>query len=80
MNRLASRGGVGARRRRVPLMVSFGVLSLVLTLALGSALAIRIEHSVTGRGLESVKRSTRSAIALTTAVRRTDAGTVRALP
>ena len=52
-------------RRRVPLMVSFGVVSLVLTVALGAVLGAEIQRSVTSRSVAVLRRTAQSAIALT---------------
>jgi diguanylate cyclase (GGDEF)-like protein len=46
-------------------MVSFSIVSLVLTLALGVVLGVQIQRSVTQRSLAVMRKSTQGAIALT---------------
>jgi diguanylate cyclase (GGDEF)-like protein len=58
------RGDSSPNRRRVPLMVSFSIVSLVLILALGVLLGVQIRRSVTRRSLAGLRRSTQGAIAL----------------
>jgi diguanylate cyclase (GGDEF)-like protein len=55
----------GTVERRVPLVFSFAAVSLILTLALGVVLGREIERSVNERGLEMLRQTTQSAIALT---------------
>lgn len=52
-------------RRRVPLLASFGIMSLVLILALGVVLAIQIQNQVARRSVAQLTKTTQSAIALT---------------
>ena len=54
-----------ATRRFVPLTVSFGMLSRVLTLALGVILGIQIQHQVTRQSLSELATSTQIAVAIT---------------
>jgi diguanylate cyclase (GGDEF)-like protein len=55
----------GARPRRVPLMLSFGVLSLTLTLVLGIVLAAQVRDAVTERDLSVLTKTTKGVIAVT---------------
>ncbi len=54
-----------ATRRLVPLTVSFGVLSFVLTLALGVVLGGQIQHQVTRRSVAQLATTTQIATAIT---------------
>ena len=63
--RLARRHASGTAERRIPLVLSFAAVSLILTLVLGFVLGRQIERSVNARGLEMLRRTTQSAIALT---------------
>jgi diguanylate cyclase (GGDEF)-like protein len=59
--------GIRARRtvlRRLPLMLTFGVISLVLTVAVGLALGSQIHRMVERRSVQSLTQSTRSAVAI----------------
>jgi diguanylate cyclase (GGDEF)-like protein len=51
--------------RRIPLMASFGVVSLLLTVLLGLVLDVRIKRSVSERSVGVLTKTTQSAIALT---------------
>jgi diguanylate cyclase (GGDEF)-like protein len=57
--------GIRAHRRRVSLAVSFGVVSLVLTLAFGAVFALQIERTTDQRSVRDLKTTTASAVALT---------------
>jgi diguanylate cyclase (GGDEF)-like protein len=52
-------------RRSVPLMVSFSVVSLVLTVVLGVVLSAQIQSSLTRRSLQVMRKTTQGAISLT---------------
>ena len=54
-----------APRRRVPLMMSFGVVSLTLTVALYVVLDVRIRQSVAARSVATLTQTTQSALAIT---------------
>ncbi len=64
-NRFFPRHRSETRRRLVPLTVSFGMLSLVLTLALGVILGIQIQRQVTRQSLSELATSTQIAAAIT---------------
>jgi diguanylate cyclase (GGDEF)-like protein len=51
--------------RRIPLTVTFGVVSLVLTLALGAVLALKINSIISGRAVDDVRQSTNNAVSFT---------------
>jgi diguanylate cyclase (GGDEF)-like protein len=61
----AWRGSQETGTHRLPLMASFGVLSLVLTVALGLTLGIQIRHQVQRRSAADLTATTESAIAIT---------------
>lgn len=65
MKRLIRRRDAALNRRRVPLMVSFSAVSLVLTVVLGVVLGVQIQRSVTRRSLEVMRKTTQDAIVLT---------------
>jgi diguanylate cyclase (GGDEF)-like protein len=58
-------GRSGATGRSVPLTLSFGALSFVLTLALGAVLGSQIQHQVTRRSVAELATTTQIATAIT---------------
>ena len=60
--------------RRMPLVTSFAVVSLVLTIGLGWLLSAQIQHSVSQRGVRELEKTTTSAVALTVNLIVTDVG------
>jgi uncharacterized protein YqfA (UPF0365 family) len=54
-----------AEGRRLPLMASFGTMSLLLTLVLGGVLGVQIHRLVAKRSVSVLTKTTQSAIAIT---------------
>jgi diguanylate cyclase (GGDEF)-like protein len=65
MRLLAGLRAVRIWMRRLPLMLTFGVLSLVVTMAVGVVLASQIQRLVARRSIQTLTESTHSAVAIT---------------
>jgi hypothetical protein len=65
---------VRAGGRRIPLVLSFGAVSLALTLGLGFVLSLMIDRTVNEHSIRALKNTTVSSVAVASQLIITDAG------